>query len=217
MQKIFQAIRSGDIDTVRELIQNKHELISCVCKQPPKKDDGQSPLQVALKSGNLEIAEYLVSEGADVNFIESEECCNKWRAPVIHDAINAAIMCSRWNVNSRIYGGIKVFSTKEKADKSYGLLKEILMRGADVNALDSYGNSCIWRACLQARQILPTYNYKDHTISDDHILTPELKYDLGSVFDLLYANGMDGSYIAPSMSMTAKEFYKDEPVAQFLR
>jgi len=41
-----------------------------VAKQPPKKDDGQSPLQVALKTGNTASADYLLDMGADVNTLD---------------------------------------------------------------------------------------------------------------------------------------------------
>lgn len=140
MKKLFRAIRQGNIETVKVLLCKKPELIMCTAKQPPKKDDGQSPLQVAIKTGNFDIAQYLLDLNADVNFIESEDCCNEWRAPVIHDAINAAIMNSRWNVNSEIYGGLKIFHSKEESDKAYQLLKRIIDMGADVNAVDSYGN-----------------------------------------------------------------------------
>ena len=102
MKKLFTAIRQNDLETVKEIIEKKPELVNCVAKQPPKKDDGQSPLQVALKTEAFEIASYLIDNGANVNFIESEDCANLWRAPVIHDAINAAIMCSRYNCYEEI-------------------------------------------------------------------------------------------------------------------
>lgn len=92
MKKLFQAIRQGDLAAVETLLDQKTELIACTAKKPPKKDDGQSPLQIALKTGQLAIAEFLLDRGADVNFIEAPDCCNEWRGPVIHDAINAAIM-----------------------------------------------------------------------------------------------------------------------------
>lgn len=217
MKKLFQAIRHGDIETVKELLAKKPELISCTAKQPPKKDDGQSPLQVSLKTGNFEIADYLLDLGADVNFMESEDCCNEWRAPVIHDAINAAIMNSRWNVNSEMmYGGIKVFHNKEEADRAYNILKRIVSMGANVNAADSYGNTCVWRACLQAKQILPSYNHQKQEIGTDRILTPELTEDLKRIFTLLYDNGMDMNYIKQDINMSVREFFKNEPVVQFL-
>lgn len=207
MKKLFQAIRQGDFDTVKQLLEKKPELISCTAKQPPKKDDGQSPLQVAIKAGRFDIADYLLELGADVNFIESESCCNEWRAPVIHDAINAAVMCSRWNV---VYDELKTANSRERADAAYRILEKIVGLGADVNAMDSYGNSCLWRFCLQARQILPSVR------QTDRVLTPELHRDLSRIAALLSANGMDMSYIPPSCQLTAAQMYAAEPLAQFL-
>ena len=107
MKKLFTAIRKKDNETVKALIEKKPELVNCTAKQPPKKGDGQSPLQVALKSGNFEIAEYLINNGADVNFIEDESCANDWRMPALHDAITAAVMCCRHNSRTEI--GDKLF------------------------------------------------------------------------------------------------------------
>ncbi len=217
MKKLFQAIRQGDAAAVRELLDKKPELISCTAKQPPKNDDGQSPLQVALKTNHLEIAEYLLDLGADVNFMEAEDCASGWRAPVLHDAVNAAVMNSRWSVNSQaMYGGIKVFHTREEADRAYLILKRMLDLGADIRGVDSYGNSCVWRVCLQARQILPAYNRTTRTLGTDRILTPELREDLTRIFTLLYDRGMETDYIKPGESVTVRGLYKNEPVAQFL-
>lgn len=216
MKKLFQAIRQSDIDTVKQLLDKKPELISCIAKQPPKKDDGQSLLQVSLKTGNFEIANYLLDLGADINFIEDESCCNEWRAPVIHDAIVAAVMNCRWNVNSSIEG-MKVFSTKEKADVAYKTLVRIIELGADVNAKDSYGSSCLWRFCMTAREILPTYNHVKQQLLDDRIFTQELKEDLSRIYDVLARNGMDVDYIAPNFSRSAREMYGVEPVGYFLK
>ena len=57
-RKLFKAIRQKDNDTVWQMIQEKPELVNCAAKQPPKKDDGQSPLQVAIKTHNFEIADF---------------------------------------------------------------------------------------------------------------------------------------------------------------
>ena len=194
MKKLFQAIRQGNDAAVRALLEKKPELISCTAKQPPKKDDGQSPLQVALKTGRLEIAEYLLDLGADVNFMEAEDCASGWRAPVLHDAINAAVMNSRWNEN----------------------LQPMLDLGADIRGVDSYGNTCVWRLCLQARQVLPPYNHSTRAVGSTRILTPELKEDLSRIFALLRNRGMDIECIKPGTSATVRELYKDEPIAQFL-
>jgi 2-keto-3-deoxy-L-rhamnonate aldolase RhmA len=65
MKKLFTAIKASDLEAVRQIIEKKPALVNCVAKQPPKKDDGQSPLQVALKTGNCAIAYYLLDMGAD--------------------------------------------------------------------------------------------------------------------------------------------------------
>ena len=53
MKKLFTVIRQGKLDEVALILDKKPDLISCLAKAPPKKDDGQSPLMVAIKSDNL--------------------------------------------------------------------------------------------------------------------------------------------------------------------
>lgn len=212
MKKLFTAIRASDFEIVRQIIQNKPSLVNCVAKQPPKKDDGQSPLQVALKTGNTAIASYLLDMGADVNFIEDESCCNSWRTPVLHDAINCAVMSCRWNTDNK-YMGFRVFSTKEKAVEALGVLKRMLDMGADVNALDSYGNSGLNRFALQTKQILPSYNYVEHREGTDRIFTEELHEDLRSVLQALKDAGADASYKAPNLGYSVREFCSEGSIS----
>jgi ankyrin repeat protein len=213
MKKLFVAIRRGDIYTVKVLLEKEPELISCIAKQPPKKDHGQSPLQVAIKSGNFKVAEYLLDCGADVDFMEKESCY-EWRMPVLQDAIMAAVMSSRWNTNDA-FMGFREFNSKEKATTAFSVLKRMIDMGADVSCLDSYGNSCLTRAVLDARQILPTYCYKEDRISNNRIITDELKEDLIQIFDLLLKKGADISEIDKRKNKTLCESYAKEPVAQF--
>ena len=209
MKKLFTAIQKNDITTVKALLDKSPELVSCTLKGTPKKYDGQSPLQVALKDSSTEMIELLLEYHPDVNFIEDESCANTWRAPVIHDAINRAILYSRWNVNRP--DGLEVENTKEEADAAFAILKKLISLGADVNAKDSYGNACIDRACLQARQILPIKG------SNDRILTAELRSDISRIFDLLISSGADMDYIAPNAwGKTYKEQYGNETVGVFL-
>ena len=214
MKKLFVAIRKDDFDTVEEIINKKPELVNCVAKQPPLKDDGQSPLQVALKTEAFDIASYLIDNGADVNFIESEDCANEWRAPVIHDAINAAIMCSRYNNYDEDDKEIEVFNNKRIADKAFSLLEKIVSLGADVNASDSYGNTCIWRFCLQASQILPSYHWSDKVEINDRVLTNELFDDLKRILQLLKDAGMD--MYSKSDNKTVFEFYGSPSLLKIL-
>ena len=194
------------------LLEKKPELVNCVANKPPKKDDGQSPLQVALKTGNPAIANYLLDMGADVNFIEDETCCNAWRTPVLHDAITCAVMSGRWNTDDK-YMGFREFSTKERAVEALGILKKMLDMGADVKALDSYGNSGLNRFALQAKQILPSYNYVEHREGKDRIFTEELHEDLRSVLQALKDAGADDSYIAPNLGYSVRKFCSEGSIS----
>lgn len=216
MQKTFKAIRSGNIDAVKQILDAHPEEINAVAKQPPKKDDGQSLLQVALKTGNLDIANLLLDYHANVNFMEAEDCCNDWRMPVLHDAIRCAIMTCRWNSKDYISGEYIMHSTADKADKSFFVLKRMLEMGADISAKDSSGNTTLERAILDARQLLPTYNYSTKTISDNRIITPEIRHDFIRIFKLLFDYGADTQWIDRISGKTIKEYYAAEPVAEFL-
>ena len=205
MKKLFTAIRASDIETVRQIIEKQPALVNCSAKQPPKKDDGQSPLQVALKTGHTAIANYLLDMGADVSFMENESCCNNWRAPVLHDAIVCSVMLSRWNINDE-YVGFRVFSTKDSAVEALDILKRMLAMGANVNALDSYGFSGLNRFAFQAKQILPSYNYAEHVEMKNRLFTDELHEDLRNILQVLKDAGADTSYKAPKLGYTVREF-----------
>ena len=55
MKIFFKAIADGDINKVAELLNSKLEYLSICNVASPKKDDGQSALQMAFKTGNFEI------------------------------------------------------------------------------------------------------------------------------------------------------------------
>ncbi len=90
MKVFFKAIRQYDYDKVKNYLDKKPELVNCIAKTPPKKDDGLSPLQVAFKIGALEIAELLIDKGADINYIDTSEI-HKFNMPVFHDFLRAFV------------------------------------------------------------------------------------------------------------------------------
>ncbi len=215
MKKLFTAIRHSDMAAVKDLIQKNPDLVNCVAKQPPKKDDGQSPLQVALKTGNLDIAEYLIDRNANISYMETASC-SEWRAPVLHDAVIAAVMCSRWNTNDSIQG-FQVYSTFERARQAYAILEKMIHLGADVNSLDSFGYSALFRFCLQAKQILPAYRHLEHREADDRIFTQELHDDLKSILQLLKKAGADPAYQAPILESDALSYFREGSLAVLLK
>ena len=140
MKKLFTVLRQGNIDELKRLIAKDPDLVNCVAGPTPKKDHGQSPLQVALKTGRIDIAEFLVDNGADLNFMEAEDDDPGLRAPVIFDAITAAItsLCYRR------------FDT---SDKALALLEKMINLGADVNVFTSNGLGTMnWAIMNQSRR-----------------------------------------------------------------
>lgn len=217
MKKLFLTIRHGDLELVKDIIMKKPELVNCTAKQPPKKDDGQSPLQVAIKSGNFEIANYLLDSGADVNFMEGESC-NEWKMPVIQDAIMAAVLNSMFLLSTYENGdnAWEIHGTKGQFDTAFKILKKMFDFGADINSHDSFGNTCLSRAILDARQILPSTNYQDPSWVDERPLNSELVQDLKQIFNLLLEKGADINEVDTISGESLFELYKNEAVAQFL-
>lgn len=139
IRAFFRAIRHGDFDLVRTMVTNDPSLVSSCATAPPKKDDGQSPLQGALKTGKTSIANLLIDHGADVNFMEASGV-NEWRAPALHDAIRGVVA----------WGGSRTPGFERKFDQHLALFQRMLELGADATAADSYGNTCMDRAVMDA-------------------------------------------------------------------
>jgi ankyrin repeat protein len=207
VKTLFRGIRSGDTAAVAALLDGNPGLVNAVAKAPPKKDDGQSALQVAIKSGQFDIAQLLIDRGADVNFMDRSEL-NRWNVPVLHDAIRAAVFSSRFGRNRALPGTpaqIEVMNTAEQFSRAFEILNAIVARGADLRARDSVGNPALMRAVLDARQVI------------DEPILPELYDDLHRVFDLLLVAGADPKWIDPRFGWSIADAVEGEPVRQFLR
>jgi ankyrin repeat protein len=188
MKSLFLAIRAPDLEKVRSLLDEDPDLVHATAKQPPKKDDGQSPLQVAFKTNHHDIADLLMDRGADVNFMEKTSI-NEWRAPVIHDAIRSAMFSSRF-----MGAGGKPASTSKQFDRAFASLKKLIEKGADAKAVDSYGNNCLMRAAMDASQL--NLDEKSQDASSD----------VGQVFALLIGSGADINQKTRTRPSVAKDY-----------
>lgn len=171
IKRFFKAVSNDDLHEVSELVNQDREYVTVCNMAPPKKDDGQSGLQVAFKRGSFDVARFLIEKGADINFMETSEI-NEWTAPVLHDSIRATI-----------FNSYTLEKDLRKFEKSFVLLQLMLNNGADPNSTDSYGNNCLHRAIMDARQMI------DNPSADmaSGILIQQLK----KVFNALILVGAD--------------------------
>lgn len=197
MKKLFTVIRQGKLDEVKSIIEKKPELVNCISGALPKKDHGQSPLQVALKTGNYEIADYLIEHGADINFMEAEDDDPGLRAPVLFDAINSTII-------SLCY---KRFDESEIA---FGYVKKLVERGADVNKLASNGFDAINWSVSRAELLFESASVYPQS-------QQAVRKQLTKILDLLIENGADyaawahrGHYPEPCPGPSNKSMYIDD-------
>lgn len=144
MNKLFKDIRHSDVEAVRETISKNINVVNEVYNaKAPKKDVGQSPLQVAIKCGEFEIIDVLLKNGADCNFMENPEVVPPYSVcmSVLHDAIICAFsaLC---------------YKEYEKSDKYVDLIKTLLENGANPNKKTSAELLPIGTAVTEAETIL---------------------------------------------------------------
>ena len=215
MQKTFQLLRRGDIEGVRQILDKKPEEVNAVSGDKPKRDQGQSLLQVAIKSGHLDIADLLIDRGADLNFIEEPTELNPFCQPVIQTAGGRAVfdcrrMIKRWN------GQYELYSSKEKADQSFKVFKKMLELGADISQKDSHRGTLLQTILIETKEVLPSYYWKTKETSDNVLITDELRHDLNRIYDLLIRYGVTSEEISAYHKIPLKELYQDSPTMEFL-
>ncbi len=191
--------KKRDTEKITEIITKKPELINCTAKKPPKQDDGQSPLQVAFKTRNFWAVKYFLEKGADVNFMDAESI-NDWKMPVLHDGIMAVVSLARFEVPTDPWDkekkdAFEIKGTKEHFDKGLALLNCMVEKGADVNSLDSYGNTALMRLCA---------DIKNRWFDKERPLAKESVEDLKQIFDLLIKYGADINQSTPTREPITK-------------
>ena len=188
MKKLFTCIRQGKLDEVALILDKKPELIACLAKAPPKKDDGQSPLMVAIKSDNPEVAHLLLDRGADVNFRDAPTQPYNESAPIWYNAVGQCFLRARHTVGPGI----------ERTKQFFELLCRLLELGMDPN--QKFTNDRMFRTAWQ--YALDEYDSFAHGTLDDPVKFPltrerqiqenrQLREMLKAVLDQLLAHGAD--------------------------
>ncbi|MBD5482653.1 MAG: ankyrin repeat domain-containing protein [Lachnospiraceae bacterium] len=197
MKKLFKAIRNEDLEAVKAIIKKEPSAIQSIAVPSPKKDIGQSPLQVAVKIGAFEIAYYLMEQGADVNFMEEEAEGTQLRCPLLQDAIRTALISL-------------CYQQFESSEKGVELVQALCERGADPNLCASNGfdaiNLCVSDAegILERQEAYP--NIQD--VAEQQLIR---------ILDILIAHGADfqgwasrGHFPPPDVGETNRVRYLDD-------
>ena len=77
IKALFSALLAGKTDQAGRLLDELPALAYAVAPSTPKRDAGQSTLQVALQTGHYEIANALLKMGASIDFQEAKGR-NRW-------------------------------------------------------------------------------------------------------------------------------------------
>lgn len=197
MQAMFIEITSGDLEAVRQRLADDPGSVALLATGAPKKYAGQSPLMVALRTGQFEIADLFLDHGADANFIDTASA-----RPVLHDAITAAVLRAEPSLPDR-RGPV------DTTEASYAVLRRMIEAGANVDAVDSRGNSSLHRAVADAEQVLPSRD-------PEEAVDPAFAQNLTRIFGLLVASGADPDRVEPQLSSSVSDFYGEDLVGRFL-
>lgn len=126
---IFEAVQKGTVDDVKYFI--KEEGVDVDVKG--KNDD--TPLKTASWYGRVEIIEFLISSGANVN------AKNKFGVTPLFDAANAevvkALVSKGADVNAKLTNGSS--QTPIHYARNAEVVKALISSGADANVKDTYG------------------------------------------------------------------------------
>lgn len=138
MNKLFKDIRHGDIEAVRAAISKNAAVVNEVYNaKAPKKDIGQSPLQVAVKCGEFEIIDLLLEKGADSDFMEDPAIVPPHSVcmSVLHDAIIGvfASLCYKQYSHSEKYIDLIKILLENGADPNRKTSSEVFPIGTAVN------------------------------------------------------------------------------------
>ena len=156
MNKLFKDIRHSDVDAVRVAISKNITVVNEVyTAKAPKKDIGQSPLQVAIKCGEFEIIELLLENGADPDFMENPELVPPHSVcmSVLHDAIIGVFssLCYEQYISSEKYVNLIKMLLEKGANPNRKTSSKVLPIGTTVHQAE--GILCHESACPDIQEI----------------------------------------------------------------
>ena len=215
MKKLFSAIRAKNSHDVCKILDKNPELLNGIAKGISKKDDGEIPLQTAIKTDNYDIAKLLIERGANIKFMENETENEEWRKPVLHFAVSAVVYNSRFAMyipkyssknNSGFLGFFKKdqWTIKKEPTLNYQKAMEVLQllieKGAQIHSTDSYGISAIELLCNEI---------ENKQLNKSKSLAQESLDDLYPIFELIKMTKMTDFNLPSKRGNTIYANYKN--------
>jgi len=172
MKKLFQAVNKRDFATVKSIIDKSPDLVNCISIGAVKADEGQSLLRVAVKNSSYDIVEFLVQNGADINFYTLADDMY-----ISHQAIYTVL---RRTIPSTAYEGT--------FDDAFKILNLLINEGIDLTSKDKFNRNCFQSGIGISRGCVYN-NIHDYSLPDDNEWLEKIK----SVFQLLLQQNIDTS------------------------
>lgn len=190
MKKLFTMIRQGNLEEVRYIIEKRPDLIACTATAPPKKDHGQSPLMVAIKSDNLDVAHLLLDLGADVNFRDTPNPYDRYglSAPIWLDVIGQCYLRAKDTVSEQ---------SKERTKQYYLLLRRLLDIGMNpnqkINKSHYYAGvpRNAWVAALDEYSYFSIGHYSSYNQETEELENRQLQELTAAILKAFFAHGVD--------------------------
>lgn len=136
---IYDAISANDLDTVKDLIENQHIGINI------KGKNSLTPLEFATMYKKLDICEFLIKSGADINV-----CDEYGDALIIHQArienpnVHKPLISNDADINKKNKYNNTSLNRKIKTEDT-NVCEFLINHGANVNAKDEYGDTLLIR------------------------------------------------------------------------
>ncbi|XP_033751066.1 putative ankyrin repeat protein RF_0381 [Pecten maximus] len=144
---LFDAIFSGDKVKVMELVGfglDKNSVLHC-----PARWEGATVLGAAACLGHIEIAQYLLEEGAPVNFTDPCTGRSALHWAIIGDQYQMAKLLIKNGADTNIVDKESITPLlRATIGRNYDLTKLLLKNGADVNRKDALQCSALHYACV---------------------------------------------------------------------
>lgn len=149
---LFQTVITGDIPKTKELLENDSSLINS------RDEQGCTPLQIAVSKGSIEMVEFLLFQGSNVNaksYIRSS--ANPLANTPLHTAVIknlegiATILLSKGadaNIkNDEMIPLLHIAVTKGNKN----IVEQLITYGADIDACDTNGHTALHKAAVNGQ------------------------------------------------------------------